>query len=86
MYTVQVHPLTQVADLLNDTKHPLLLTQVADLLNDTKSLEMVEQNIYRMKREKELVETRLKEAVEAQLRGVRYILGLDYILSRLSNR
>ena len=54
------------ADAIEDA-----VNEVADLLHDGKSLDMIEQHIYRMRRKKEMVETRLKEAVEAQLRGVR---------------
>ena len=54
------------ADAIDDA-----VIEVADLLKDGKSLDMIEQHIYRMRRKKDMVETRLKEAVEAQLRGVR---------------
>ena len=54
------------ADAIDDA-----VIEVAELLKDSKSLEMIEQHIYRMRRKKDMVETRLKEAVEAQLRGVR---------------
>ena len=54
------------ADAIDDA-----VIEVADLLKDSKSLDMIEQHIYRMRRKKDMVETRLKEAVEAQLRGVR---------------
>lgn len=54
------------ADAIDDA-----VAEVADLLKDNKSLDMIEQHIYRMTRKKDMVETRLKEAVEAQLRGVR---------------
>ena len=54
------------ADAIDDA-----VIEVAELLKDGKSLDMIEQHIYRMRRKKDMVETRLKEAVEAQLRGVR---------------